>query len=313
MNFFDCTVIGDIFFDIPVKFDFDIKSFFSGGTSYCDFAKPAPGGSGNIAVGTSTLGGKVAFVGKAGNDAFGKLYEQDLKNHGVFPKIFFDNDLPTGLILALVEKKERSFLVSRGANDQLSPSEIEKAGDIIRKSNFLYFCGYSLVHDPQKNAILKAVEMAKKQGARIIFDPGAYNLVLSDRDFFVGLLDVCDVVSLNVDEAKALTRKTDFKDMGVELGKKVSLAVIKCGEEGSLLFKDGDIVRTKGYCVRCTDTTGAGDAFTSALIYGLTRGLPLVQTGQLANWYAAQVVRKIGARSFPSKMKIEDFLRKLNV
>jgi len=313
MSYFDCTVIGDIFFDIVVKADSDPRSFFSGGTSYCNFIKPVCGGSGNVAVGISTLGGKAAFVGKAGNDLFGRLYAQDLENRGVFSRIFFDTRSPTGLILVFMEEKERSFLVFRGANDQLSVSEVGKANDLIKKSSFVYFCGYSLVHNPQKNAILRVVELAKKYGAKIMFDPGAYNLVMSDRDFFVELLGLCDVVSLNVDEARAITKKNDVRDVINELRQKVSLTVLKCGENGSALVSKENTVKTKGYSVECVDPTGAGDAFTSAVIYGLTRGLPLDSIGRLANWFAARVITDVGARNFPSNSEISNFLSRLRI
>jgi len=271
------------------------------------------GGSGNVAVGLSTLGGKTAFVGKAGNDLFGKLYAQDLKNRGVVSKIFFDRCSQTGLILVFVEEKERSFLVFRGANDQLSVSEIGRSDDLIKKSSFVYFCGYSLVRAPQKNAILRAVELAKKYGAKIVFDPGAYNLVKSQREFFVKLLDLCDVVSLNLDEAQAITKKTNIRDMINELRQKVSLTGLKCGKNGSVLVSKESNVRTKGYSVKCVDPTGAGDAFTCALIYGLTRQLPLESIGRLANWFAARTITNIGARNFPPNPEIERFLRRLGI
>ena len=146
---FDCTIIGDIFLDIVVKVDY--RLLLRGGTSYCDFIKPVLGGSGNVAVGLSLLGGKAAFVGKAGDDFFGKLYARDLKKSGVVSRVFFDKRSPTGLIIVFVDKKERSFLVFKGANDQLSVGEIENAINLIRKAGFVYFSGYSLLNNPQKN------------------------------------------------------------------------------------------------------------------------------------------------------------------
>lgn len=313
LSYFDCTVIGDVFFDVIAKVDSYPKSFLLGGTSYCNFVKLTHGGSGNVAVGVSTLGGKTAFVGKAGNDFLGKLYSQELKNRGVHSKIFFERRSPTGLILAFVEGRERSFLVFRGANDQISVNEIRQADDLIRKSRYVYFCGYSLVHAPQKDAILRAVELAKKHGAKIVFDLGAYNLVRSEREFFVKLLNLCDVLSLNLDEAQAITRETNTGDMISQLRQKVPLTALKCGENGSILFSQKSVVKTKGYNIKCVDPTGAGDAFTSALIYGLTCRLPLELIGRLTNWFAAQVIRKIGARTFPSKLEIELFLRTLRI
>lgn len=312
MGRFDCTIVGDVSIDMPTKVDFTPKRFFSGGTSYCDFVKPVFGGSGNIAVGISILGGEAAFIGKAGDDAFGKLYERDLKDHGVFSRIFFDQRLPTGLVLTFIHGRNRSFIVSRGANDHLLPEEIEETIDLLRKSNFVYFCGYSLFRDPQKTAVLKAIEISRKHGAKIVFDPGAYNLAILNRRLFAKLLELCDVISLNVEEAGAITGKTSFKDMITEIGQKVPLTVLKCGGKGSLIFEDGKIIRTEGYNVKPIDTTGAGDAFTSALIYGLNHQLPLDLTGELANWFAAQVTRKIGARSFPPKPVIERFLKTLS-
>jgi len=311
MVHFDCTVIGDVCFDIFIKVNSDPAAFLLGGTSYCNFIKLMLGGSGNVAVGLSTLGGKAAFIGKAGNDLFGRLYAQDLKNRGVVSKIFFDRCSQTGLILVFVEEKERSFLVFRGANDQLSVGEIGRSDDLIKRSSFVYFCGYSLVRAPQKNAVLGAVELAKKHGAKIVFDPGAYNLVKSQRGFFVKLLDLCDVVSLNLDEAQALTKKTNISDIINELRQKVSVIGLKCGKNGSVLVSKESIVRTKGYFVKCVDPTGAGDAFTSALIYGLTRRLRPESMSRLANWFAARVITSIGARNFPPNAEIERFLRRL--
>ena len=111
MDAFDCTVIGDVFTDIIVQINGDYEQLFRGGTSYCSLAKAVLGGSGNVAVGLSTIGGATAFVGKAGHDFFGNLYIEDLEEKGVVSRIFRDRHSPTGLIIALVEDgKQRSFL-----------------------------------------------------------------------------------------------------------------------------------------------------------------------------------------------------------
>ena len=142
MSSFDCVVIGDVFTDIVVQLNDNYEQFCRGGTSYCSFAKAVPGGGGNVAVGLSSIGGTTAFIGKAGQDFLGKLYLQDLTENRVVTRVFLDKCSPTGLIVALVEKMpQRSFLVFRGANDNLSPDEIEKAANFIEKSKYLYFSG----------------------------------------------------------------------------------------------------------------------------------------------------------------------------
>jgi sugar/nucleoside kinase (ribokinase family) len=309
---FDCTVLGDVFTDVILGVNGDYRHFFRGGTSYCDFAKVVSGGSGNIAVGLSSLSVKSAFVGKAGDDFFGKLYKQDLKNEGVVPKIFFDKDFPTGLLIAFVENgKERSFLVFRGANDHLSIGEIEEVASLIKRSKYVYFSGYSLVNDPQRSAILRAIEIARKFKAKIVFDPGACNLVNSKQKLFAELLDICDIFSPNQDEAKAITNTTNIEDAITKLRNRVPLVALRCGGNGCILISKKNIVKVPSFKVKCLDPTGAGDAFAAALIYGLTAELSLESIGRLANWFAAKLVTQIGSRSYPSKSEINSYLQKL--
>lgn len=312
MNLLDCTVVGDVFLDVILKLKSDKVPFCRGGTSYIDFARAVLGGSGNIAAGLSSLGGKAAFVGKAGDDFYGKLYVRDLKEKRVVPRIFFDQDCPTGLLIALVrDGKQRSFLVFRGANDKLSKGEIDKETHLFQRSRCVYFSGYSLVNDPQQSAVLRAVELARKFKTKIVLDPGAYNIVESRRKLFLELLDLCDVLSLNLEEARAITKAPNMKEMVSQLRGKVPLTALKCGAHGCILFDAENTVKIPSLKVPALDPTGAGDAFTAALIYGLTHGLPLESTGKLANWFAANVVASIGARGFPSKSESDLFLATL--
>jgi len=314
MDLFDCTVIGDVFTDIIVQVNGSYDQFFRGGTSYCSFAKAVLGGSGNVAVGLSTIGGATAFVGKAGHDFFGKLYLQNLGEEGVISKMFLDEHFPTGLIIVLVEDgKQRSFLIFRGANDKLSSDEIEKAASLIRRSSYIYFSGYSVVNDPQRSAIFRAVDLAKKFKRKIVFDPGAFNLIKSQKKLFTKLSSLCDVFSPNLDEACAITNVNNIEDATDKLREKIPLTALKCDKNGCILISKEKVVRMPGFNVRCIDPTGAGDAFTAGLIYGLSRGLPLESIGYLANWFAAEVVTSVGPRSFPTKSRISHFLRRLRM
>lgn len=309
----DCTIVGDVLFDVIIKGSRDCIRFSKGGTSYCNIARITMGGAGNIAIGLVSLGGEAGFIGKAGNDLLGKLYLRNLKKKGVISNVFFEENLATGLTIVLIEGGERSFLVLRGANDSLSIDEVEKTVDLIKRSRYLYFSGYSLLKNPQRNGVLRAVVLAKKFGSKIVFDPGAHNLIKSNQRLFTELMRMCDVLSINLKEAVTLVGSNKMCDLVDELRCKVPLVALRCGKRGSILVGRKNIVKTPACKVQAIDTTGAGDAFTSALIFGLTRGLSLEEIGQLANWFSAQVVRHIGARQFPSKSKIDNFLRKLNV
>jgi len=312
MKSFDCTVVGDVFFDVLAQKQTWRNSFPRGGTSYLNHAKLVPGGSGNIAVGISLLGLETAFIGKAGRDMLGEIYEKDLKLNNVTTRMSIDKDLPTGIVIVLTDcEGERSFLVFRGANDKLTPEEIESSKQLIETSEYLYVCGYSLISPDQKNAILKAVEIAKRHKVKVVFDPGAYNLIQSKPQLFQHLLASCDVFCPNLKEAKAITNTKTLEAAVKRLRESTTVTAIKLGKKGSILIGGKETVRTPAFKVKPVDTTGAGDAFTSALIYGLTQNLTLNLTARLANWYASQLITSYGARSYPPKDKIQSFLKNL--
>lgn len=308
----DCTVIGDIFFDVIVRRDPSELGLVRGGTSYSNPITIEPGGTGNVAVGLSRLGGKAQFIGKAGKDVLGSFYKDNLRREGVRAKVVFDEFHPTGIIITFVDNKgERSFLISRGANDFLLPEEIEQYENGITKSKYLFISGYSLVNHPQKEAILKAVEMAKSSDVKVIFDPGAHNLVRQKRAVFEKLINLCDVITPNLEEAKALTNYDRIQDVAKHLSKRVPLIALKMGKEGCMIITSNKRFKCQGNKVNCIDSSGAGDAFVSALIYGLTKDFPLKTTARFANWYASCNIQKLGPRSFPSKDEIRNYLSTL--
>lgn len=307
----DCLVIGDVILDVFLESRRNTFPLLGGGTSYCNFAKIGFGGAGNVSSALSLLGGKASFMGKAGDDLWGRLYQEDLTGEGVTAKIFFEEGVSTGLALILIdEKRERSFYVFRGANDRLSTKEIDRSVSLFKNSKYLYFSGYSLVANPQRDAILRAVKLAKKYDVRIIFDPGAHNLIRSNFQLFSDLLDICDIFCPNIEEAKAITRTNKLNTAIYELQKRDTFTALKCGASGCMLIVQKKRAKIPPFKVDCLDTTGAGDAFTAALIYGLSHRLSLESIGRLGNWFAAKVVTKIGSRSFPTKLEINHFLQK---
>jgi sugar/nucleoside kinase (ribokinase family) len=310
---FDCTVIGDVMLDVFVGHKGKAVTFRFGGTSYCDFAEIDFGGAGNVAAALSLLGVKASFVGKAGNDLWGRMYEENLKSNGVTTNMFFEKNISTGLaLIALGKRGERSLYVFRGANDKLSIDEINKSNKFPKTSKYLCFSGFSLVSDPQKAAVLHAVKLARQHDVKVIFDPGAYNLVDANYKLFNELFYSCDVFCPNLDEAKATFKTHRLETVIQELRKANKLTALKCGARGCILISNAECTRVPGFKVNCVDTTGAGDAFLAALIFGLCKQFPSQAVGQLANWFAAQTVRHVGSRTFPPKVQITNFIETLN-
>lgn len=309
---YDCLLVGDVFLDVVIRLPNDRNRFFRGGTTYVDLAKAVFGGSGNVAAGLSWVGGKVAFLGKAGNDFLGKSYMQDLKKRGVDARISFDQEFPTGLVVVLLsDGTERSFVVSRGANDRLCDEDVEKITDLFEKSIYFYFSGYSLVNDPQRSAIFRAIELAKQCNAKIVFDPGAYNLIKAKREIFDTCLHLCDIFVPNLDEALAISNCNSLDETVKYLRNEVNFTALKRSKKGCLLISKNEVLDVPGSKIKCVDPSGAGDAFASALIFGLARELDIESVGQLANWFAAKVTTRIGPRSFPAKRATNVMIEKL--
>jgi sugar/nucleoside kinase (ribokinase family) len=185
-----------------------------------------------------------------------------------------------------------------------------------RRKQILFFSSpcllVRLANEPQRTAILKAAKTAKEHKTKIVFDPGAHNLIRSEPRLFARALDFCDVFLPNLDEASEITNMTNMDKIIRTLRNKASLTAIKCGKNGCILINKKEIVKMPSHKVNCVDSTGAGDAFNSALIFGLFNGLTLENIGRFANWFAGEVAKHLGARSFPSKSRIRKFLEQMS-
>lgn len=306
---FDCAIIGDIFYDVNLKLDDELVK---DGVSYCKELKFLPGGAGNLAVALSKLGLKVCLIGKAGKDEFGRLYVEDLKTNVVEPFVFYDNTFATGIAISQVDHSgERSFIVYRGANNKLNRYEVSNTLQAI-DYKYLYISGYSLVENPQADAIVYAAKLANAKGKKIIFDPNAFNLVYSRRECFNELIKLSDIICPNADEVSAFTDKKNINEAIVEFCKLTKSAFIKLGKKGCVLIHNNKIVYVPGFSCHIVDSTGAGDAFTSAVIYGLATKLKYKEIAYFANWFASKKVQSLGARSFPSILEINNFFQSLS-
>jgi sugar/nucleoside kinase (ribokinase family) len=257
------------------------------------------------------MGEKTVFVGKTGRDEFGRLYREDLEKHGVNPTLFSDEKQATGMALTMSSPHERSFVVHHGANAFLTVKEVESTSELLAASRFFYFTGFALTNRPQKDAVIRAAEIAKSSGCTVVFDPGSHNLVRQSLSVFKRLLGLTDVLSTNLEEARALTGQRSIAKIGACLKNTVPFVALRLGPEGALLIRGERTVAAPPVDVAVVDPTGAGDAFTAALIHGLKIELSPENLGLFANWFAAQKVRNYGARSFATAEETKTYLKKL--
>jgi hypothetical protein len=97
-------------------------------------------------------------------------------------------------------------------------------------------------------------------------------------------------------EAKSLTGMDDVIDCAHEIHSHAENVALTLGSNGSIIMHGGEAIPIEGAAVEAVDTTGAGDMYAGALLYGVTNGMDWKQAGHLASHAAARIVGQLGAR-----------------
>ena len=285
-----------------------------------------PGGAPcNVLAMLSKLGQKTAFIGKVGNDSFGKELKRVLEEVGIdATNLTMDDEVHT--TLALVHTfadgdRDFSFYRNPGADMMLTEEEIPE--DLIRDSKIFHFGTLSMTHEGVRNATKKALKIAKKSGCIISFDPNLRpplwdNLENAKEQVLYGL-QFCDILKISDNEIQWLTGKEDYTD-GVNwiLDRyDIPLILVSMGKEGSRAYYKGKMVEAAPFLQKNTiETTGAGDTFGGCVLhFALEHGLEgltednLTDMLRFANAAAALITTRKGAlRVMPSIEEINEVL-----
>ncbi|MBN1643749.1 MAG: hypothetical protein JW856_02875, partial [Dehalococcoidales bacterium] len=188
----------------------------------------------------------------------------------------------------------RFFIDDRGANPFLRYEDYDI--DVINNSRYLYFNGYSFQDDGFLEDISRLLSEVNSKTS-IVFGPGAPNLAKKYRNDFLKLIKKhVAVVILNEEEAISLTGENSTGEIIGNLLKITDIVALTLGARGSIVANHQERIRLKACKAEVVDTTGAGDGYTGAFLYGLSRGWSLKKAGELAGKVAASVVSVRGAR-----------------
>ena len=273
----------------------------------------AGGSAANTIHGLAMLGAKTGYIGVVGEDELGGFFVRDLIKAGVDPHMIHSNR-ETGRAVALVTPdSERTFATFLGAAIELSAEHLEpqnRKSEIVNpnrseaelggaKSSI--FSGYSYFHIEgylvqNHELIRRAVELAQEHGLLVSLDMASYNVVEANRDFLLSIItEYVDIVFANEDEARALTG-FEPEEALLELSKITEIAIVKTGSSGSMIKSGHDIYNIGVIDVNPIDTTGAGDLYASGFLYGLSKGLPLQECGELGALLAGNVIEFMGSK-----------------
>ena len=235
-----------------------------------------PGGApANVAVAASKLGASTGFIGKVGNDAFGRKLAETLTKEGVDTDgLLVDDDVPTTMAIVSVDpagEREFTFYRKPGADTQITAAEAVEALS-AELPKVLHVGSLSMTDSPSKEACEEAVRFAKDKGAIISYDPN-YRAALWDTEehaieMMKLLLPLADILKVSDEEMEMLTGTKDYSEGCWALAEcGISLIMVTLGTDG-VFVKYGDFEEhIPGFKVKVADTNGAGDTFLGAMLY----------------------------------------------
>ena len=277
-----------------------------------------PGGAPcNVLAMLKKLGRSCAFVGKVGDDLFGRMLRDAAEAAGIcMDHLVFDRETRTTLaFVKTFGNGDRDFSFYRNPGADMMLREEELPLDEIAQSRVFHFGTLSMTHEGARRATVKAVEHARAGGAVISFDPNLRpplwdSLDEARRQMEYGL-SRCGVLKIADNELEFMTGEKDFdKGAAILRGKfpNIRLFNVTAGAQGSYSYYEDKRVFVPA-CRRggVIETTGAGDTFCACVLdFVLARGLDGLTREDLstmlrfANTAAYLVTTRKGAlRSMP--------------
>jgi fructokinase len=290
-----------------------------------------PGGAPcNVLAMLAKLGRSTAFLGKVGEDMFGRTLKAAIEEVGIDSTgLVLDDHANT--TLAFVRNapdgdREFSFYRDPGADELLRPEELpESFGDV----DIFHFGSLSLTREPVRSATHRAVELARQAGALVSFDPNLraslWGSLEQAKEQMLWGCSVCDVLKVAEEELTFLTGEEDLNAGAAALRQRcpnVKLLLVTRGRDGSIAFHASGAVAQKAFLQPNTvDTTGAGDTFCGCCLNYLLDhpvdaldGTQLAEMLRFANAAAGLITTKKGAiRSMPTRAEIDRVLEEKGV
>lgn len=285
---YDVTALGELLIDFASK-ETDEAGYPT--------MKANPGGApGNFLAALSAYGAKTAFLGKVGDDTFGKLLLKTIADAGIETKgIIIDPSVFTTLaFVTFGPDGDRSFSFARkpGADTRILFEELDLS--LIDHARLFHFGTLSLTDEPARTTTRKAVAYAKEHGKLITFDPNLRpplwtSSEMAKEQILWGLSNA-DIVKISDEEVEFLWGITDERKAADKLIREygVKLAMITMGPKGAYLATANASAMVYCPAVKPIDTTGAGDIFGGSAIS------QLLKTGKAPEALNTDELKQIG-------------------
>jgi 5-dehydro-2-deoxygluconokinase len=286
-----------------VAVDFNPVDYFHPLAECTTFKKYVGGSPANIAVGVSRHGLKAGFFARVSDDQFGDFVTDFFKKEGIDVTRIrrCENGEKIGLTFTeILSPTESSILMYRNciADLQLNPADIDE--EYIKNTKAILISGTSLAASPSREAALKAVMLAKKNGTVIIFDIDYrpynwvsedeisiyYSMVAKEADIIMGSREEFNLTERLIEEGRS-----DEESAAAWHKEQAKIVIIKHGKEGSTAYtNDGNRYSIKPFPVTALKSFGGGDGYGSGFLYGLFEGWEMIDSLEFGSAEAAMMV-----------------------
>src|SRR5258706_14281835 len=262
------------------------------------------GGKGaNQAVAARLCGANVGMVAKVGSDLFGPATIKNFESQGIDARyVRIAEGVSSGVAPIFVDPSgQNRIIVVKGANDTLSPEDVDAAAPLLRKADTIV-----MQFEIPLRTVYHTVKLAKTHGIRCIVNPAPAQPVdykeAGAADYFIPNESEAEAITgMPVDSLDDARKCAEFM---VRQG--MRRVVITLGERGSLAAGPDRVGLIPAFKGQAVDTTGPGDGFIRRLAGFLSEGLPEGEGLPRANLYAALSTTKVGTqKSFCNRAEFE--------
>ncbi|MDR1631517.1 MAG: adenosine kinase [Dysgonamonadaceae bacterium] len=255
----------------------------------------------NTSLALRQMGAPSGYIGKVGNDEYGKFYVDELTEAGVKLHLIYEPVFSGTAMAMITPDGERTFCTYLGAAACMQKAEIQKS--VLEQYTHLYVEGYLVQNHELIEGVMK---MAKSLGMTIMFDFASFNVVASDRVFIRQLVkDYVDIVFANEEEAFAFAGKSSTGEAIHEMSRDVKIAVLKESDKGSWIKHDDELIHVPVYQkINPIDTTAAGDYYAAGFFYGMIQQASLEKCAQLGSLLSYYIIQVVGTK-LPSETWVE--------